>query len=803
MYATARLHALAAAISLALTLPATAHAAPTDAPASEPQQLDRVVVTAAGFEQKLVDAPASISVVTREELETRPYTNLVDALRDIEGIDVGMETTDKNGMATISMRGLPSEYTLVLVDGRRQSNVGSIYPNNFGGGQFAFMPPLDSIDRIEVVRGPMSTLYGSDAMGGVINIITRRVGDAWHGSLRQGFTVQQEKTFGDSRTSDVYLNGPLVKEKLGFAFRGSHYRTDESTLEWPSLTLPDGSQWNRSLGFGGGGKQVASTRWNAGGRLDWTPNEAHRFLFDYDVSRQKYDNTSGQTGTLDGIDSLWRSGNAVIPNPGGGGTITRRVVQPRVGYTPEQRYEREQLSFTHIGEWSFARSETSLMRIDSRNLGRSLPLTIAERAELQDLWNDVCARRGQAAYCNNDLGAAGIASSRLTADELARLNAFLPRPLRTLELRGWVLDTRWEKFVGDHNFTVGGQYNDTDMEDGVFGMNNASYQRDVVQKHRQWALFAEDNWEVLPRLTATLGVRYDRHNIFGSQISPRGYLVWDAEGPWTLKGGISTGYKAPRPDQLFPGIVGFGGQGVLPLVGTPGLKPETSRNFELAAYYEGEGHGFNATAFLNRFKGKIASGGVYPNCEVATPSSGYCVDIGQGWAALGYSSFSQTVNIDQAETRGVELAGHVDLSETWSLRGNYTWTESEQKSGANKGRPIAGNPAKHMLNASLNWQVTPGIDLSLSGEARNDRYYGVNPSGNDLYYKDHALLHLGGRWHATDWLTVNARINNLLDRDFISQSCTLAVTQDTFDCRDDYAVKEQRRSLWVSFNARF
>ena len=77
--------------------------------------LDRVVVTATGFEQKLTEAPASISVITREELAARPYTTLVDALRDVEGIDVGMETTDKNGQGSISMRGLPSEYTLVLI----------------------------------------------------------------------------------------------------------------------------------------------------------------------------------------------------------------------------------------------------------------------------------------------------------------------------------------------------------------------------------------------------------------------------------------------------------------------------------------------------------------------------------------------------------------------------------------------------------------------------------------------------------------------------------------------------------------
>lgn len=798
--------ALAAALLLAISspLPAQQSGGANQAPKSNPYYLDRVVVTATGFEQKLIEAPASISVVAREELEKRPYATLIDALRDIEGIDVGMERTDKNGMATISMRGLPSEYTLVLIDGRRQSNVGSIYPNNFGGGQFAFLPPLDAIDRIEVVRGPMSTLYGSDAMGGVINIITRPVGEKWGGSLRQGFTFQQDKHFGNARSSDVYLNGPLVKDTLGFAFRGSHHHEDASTPEWAPLTLPDGSEWSSALGFGGGGKKVESTTWNAGFRFDWTPNDAHRLLFDYDISRQKYDNRLGQTGTLDGIEALWRSGNATIPNPNGSGTIIRRVVQPRVGYTPYQRYEREQFSLTHIGEWSLGRSQTSLMRIDSRNLGRSLPLTIAERAELQALWNDVCTRRGQAAYCNNGTDAAGIASSQLTADELARLNAFLPRPLRTLALSGWILDSSFEMLLGNHKLTLGGQFNDTDMEDGVFGMDSAQHRAGVTQAHRQWALFSEDNWQVTDTLTATLGLRYDRHNVFGSQFSPRGYLVWNANDDWTIKGGISTGYKAPRPDQLFNGIIGFGAQGVLPLVGTPGLKPETSRNFELAAYYEHGNAGFNATVFLNRFKDKIASGGVYPNCEVTAAGSGYCVDIGSGWAALGYSTFAQTINIDTAETRGVELAGHYAFTPSWQLRGNYTWTQSEQTSGEGRGQPIAGNPAKHMLNASLNWKATETLDFTLSGEGRYNRYYGLNAAtGEHTYYKDHALLNLGGSWQATNWLTINARINNLLDRDYISQSCTLNVGQDGFDCRDDYAVKAQRRSFWVSFNARF
>jgi outer membrane receptor for ferrienterochelin and colicins len=771
--------------------------------------LDQVVVTAAGFEQKIVDAPASISVIDREEIRKRPYTSLVDVLRDIEGVDVGMESTDKNGMATVSIRGMPSDYTLVLIDGRRQSNVGAIYPNNFGGGQFAFMPPLDAIERIEVVRGPMSTLYGSDAMGGVINIITRKVADRWHGSATQGFTFQQDDQFGDERTTDVYANGPLVPDLLGLAVRGSHYDRDASNPEWEPFPLPDGTLWERTLGFGAGGRAVAAENWTGGFRLSFTPNEDHDVMFDYDVSRQKFDNTEGQTGTLDGIESLWRSAVATIPNPDhdptdpeSPATIDRRVVQPRVGYTEYQRYERDQMALTHLGRWGFADSETSLTRFTSNNLGRSLPLTVEERADLQDLWNDVCARRGLDPYCNNAGGGFGLAD--LDDGELDRLNAFLPRALRVLELDGVVFDTKFDFDLGPHYLSVGGQFNDTDMEDGVFGMYGDGFREGTVQKHRQWALFAEDNWGLTDTLTATLGVRYDDHNIFGSHVSPRAYLVWTASPQWTVKGGVSTGYKTPRPDQLFPGITGFGGQGVSPFVGTPDLQPETSTNYELAAYYDNlDGFTFNATVFANRFKDKIATADAVPNCEIAPPGTD-CVDVGPGWAALGYRTFSQANNIDDAETQGVELAARWEFLDDFALRGNYTFTDSEQKSGAAVGQPIAGYPARHMFNAVLDWQATDALTLSLSGESRSKRFRSYNVETETAsYYEDYQLFHLGASWQASDWLTINGRINNLLDKDFISQTCVLAASQTEYECLDDYLIKDKRRSFWLSANVRF
>ena len=108
-------------------------------------QLSTIVVTASGFEQKITDAPASISVITKEELEKKPYMTLLDAVRDLEGVDIG-ETRDKTGQGTISMRGMGADYTLILVDGKRQNNHGDIYPNNFGGNQFNHIPPLDAIE---------------------------------------------------------------------------------------------------------------------------------------------------------------------------------------------------------------------------------------------------------------------------------------------------------------------------------------------------------------------------------------------------------------------------------------------------------------------------------------------------------------------------------------------------------------------------------------------------------------------------------------------------------------------------------
>lgn len=92
------------------------------------QQLATIVVSAAGFEQKLKDAPASITVITEKDLKDKRINSIADALIDIEGVDISPQA-GKTGGLNIRIRGMDSEYSLVLIDGRRQNSTGDITPN--------------------------------------------------------------------------------------------------------------------------------------------------------------------------------------------------------------------------------------------------------------------------------------------------------------------------------------------------------------------------------------------------------------------------------------------------------------------------------------------------------------------------------------------------------------------------------------------------------------------------------------------------------------------------------------------------
>ncbi|VUZ86073.1 TonB-dependent outer membrane receptor for cobalamin and Fe transport [Candidatus Methylomirabilis lanthanidiphila] len=133
--------------------------------AEDAVELGSVVVTATKTEVPVKQVAASVTVITREEIEARQVTQVSDLLRDVPGLSVRQQSS-RGSVVSIFPRGGNSNFNLVLIDGVKVNDAGGFY--DFG--DFS----ADNIERIEIVRGPHSALYGSDAMGSVIQIFTRR-----------------------------------------------------------------------------------------------------------------------------------------------------------------------------------------------------------------------------------------------------------------------------------------------------------------------------------------------------------------------------------------------------------------------------------------------------------------------------------------------------------------------------------------------------------------------------------------------------------------------------------------------------
>ena len=141
---------------------------------------NEIVVTATKTETPYYAIGSSVSVITSKEISERQLKTVVDVLREEPGLSI-IEQGGPGKLANVFMRGANSNHTLVIVDGVTMNDASS--PNN--AFDFSSMNTND-VDRIEIVRGPQSTLYGSDALAGIINIITK------HGSNTPEYSFASE-----------------------------------------------------------------------------------------------------------------------------------------------------------------------------------------------------------------------------------------------------------------------------------------------------------------------------------------------------------------------------------------------------------------------------------------------------------------------------------------------------------------------------------------------------------------------------------------------------------------------------------
>jgi len=250
------------------------------------------VVTATRFEESRADRPVNLSVITAQDIRNSPARTVPDLLSEQAGIIIHDFFGNNATTTTVDMRGFGitgGQNTLILVDGRRIVDI------DLSGVQWSAVP-LSAIERIEIVRGGGSVLYGEGATAGVINIITRQP---------EGTNVVVRGSAGSFDARDGAVHGSLSRGGLGMSFFASHFESDGyrrnnenrqtnalADLRWSgamgelSLKLASDNQGTRLPGPrtvqpSAGIDQVSTDRRGTATPLDWAQREGNRVLFDW------------------------------------------------------------------------------------------------------------------------------------------------------------------------------------------------------------------------------------------------------------------------------------------------------------------------------------------------------------------------------------------------------------------------------------------------------------------------------------------------------------------------------------------
>ena len=243
---------------------------------------ESVVVTAAGRELPRSRVTDSVTVVTADDIAARQFETVADALRfTVPGLGV-TASGGRGAQTALFTRGGESDFTLVMIDGVRV--------NGFGGSfDFAHLPVGD-IERIEVVRGPQSAVYGSDAIGGVVQIITKQGGPARVGGVFEG------GTFGTSRVS-VNTAGSAGSVAWGAAFERLDTNGQNGESSQTGETVSNDDYTRRDVSLHG------QWRGNRGTTV--------RSVFRYGTNERGFPGPWGSNpgGTYAGIDTLSRGTN--------------------------------------------------------------------------------------------------------------------------------------------------------------------------------------------------------------------------------------------------------------------------------------------------------------------------------------------------------------------------------------------------------------------------------------------------------------------------------------------------------------
>ncbi len=566
------------------------------------RQDDDIVVTATGITQNPEDVGQAITRIDRQTIEQRQTVSIADLLATTPGV-----TVSRNGgigsFTAVRIRGAEAEQTLVLIDGVRVND-----PSSPGGG-FDFGTLLaGSVDSVELLRGPNSVPWGSQAIGGVVNIVTTPATNAFaaHGQIEGGYAGTVQASGGVSGGSG----------SVRAALTGGYYKSDGISAA-ASGTEPDGFR-----------------QYGATGRVNITLTP------DVDIDLRGY--YADSRTDLDGF--------------------------------PPPTYR-----FADTSEYSTSREIYGYAGLHARTVGGRL---------------------------DNRLS--------VTISNINRDN-YDPTTTPSLEFLG---RGRSERYSYQGNFDLsraqlvfGAEHEDSRYNDGVTFASTgitSGYGEAIVKP--------------IDMLTLTGGIRYDAHRAFGDHVTFGADAALRPTSHTTLRASYGEGFKAPTLYQLFS------------FYGTPTLKPETARNYDI---------GIEQRLLDDHLRASLTWFHRDTTNQIDFNLSTYTY-----------------ANIARTRAQGVEFTLELHPIKALTVTGSYSYIDAINLSvGSNFGRDLARRP-KQTVSVSADYRLPFGLSVGSTVSVVGDSF---DNAANTVRLDGYDLVGLRAEMPVSKIFSVYGRVDNLFD----------------------------------------
>lgn len=660
------------------------------------EQLPETVISASRTLEKLRDTPYSVDLIGGDELLSSAVRTLPEALRNTPGVVI-QKTTHGHGSPFI--RGFTGRQNLLLVDGIRINN------STFRSGPVQYWNTVDSyaIDRLELVKGQGSVLFGSDAAGGILNTLTRS----------SSFRQYDSGWFNDS--SSFYRFDTNSRSHVG-------------RLE---TAFGHGGKWGILLGATY--KDFGDIRDSALGRLKNTGYEELDFDFRFDLAVSDTATLTLASHHVD-QDDVWRWHSTVF-NPGW--THDGHTTSP--GKFNARIYEQERsLSYLRFAEeqgsgWLKRWSATlSFQKSQDSQFQDRKPTDIRTANIDVETWG--LALQGESDLGNGSL-LYGVDYYRDSVNSSGTRTGRDPRSRRpvaddsTYDLLGLYSQYRWTPFTSLPKLktTFGFRYT---YADAHLGKNYDSATGSDISADKSW-----DNWVA------------------------SGRALYELNDCWNIYTGISQGFRAPNLNDLSGNLTTRSG---LTELGSLDLDPEKFISYELGARYLTGRASFSITAYYTEIDSVIIGVPTTAGSDTIVTTNGqdgevygvetdFSFDLTDQWTVSGFaawqdgetrsSAFIGGPLVDDYISRLAPLMGSLALR--WTCPGERFWVEgrvsaastadklSARDQGDTQRIPTGGTPSYAVVSIYAGWQATDDLSLTLGLENLTDEDYRVHGSGQN------------------------------------------------------------------------